>query len=514
MEENCLLKSLRIVIAFTITIAITIPIPVIFILVLVPSTVEAASVNFSVECNKSRIYCDNYKNKDKLRDKDNRKTIGNNKYEVGIVDNNVSGEDENKITQDKNDEDDKKSEVGNDQNTAVPSKDETSDQNTAVPSKDETSDQNTAVPSKDEENDQNTAVPSKDETSDQNTAVKSKDNKDETSDQNTAVESKDETSDQNTAVKSKDETSDQNTAVNSKDETSDQNTAVNSKDNKDKKSDQNTPVENKDNKDKKGGQNTSTKSNDKKNDQKEEKKRQEKGKEKKKPCKETCNVNKNQVSSGKSTKIGALIAKAGVLLQDHVYGDYANTYNMNDPVIQQVLPYWIRTCDGYWCPVIQSGNLQCVYFVAGVFYLAFPDDPLPMLYDAEKFWPNYAHMPGYKEIKSTAYPASERGLPAVGDIVVWSGGGYVDSTGKYVEYGHVAVVLKVDPPKNGKDGSMVVGEANSPGNRWSGSKSANAGNWVTLKIHPDLSVETWPGYTDSNDVYHDALVVQGFIRKD
>lgn len=197
-------------------------------------------------------------------------------------------------------------------------------------------------------------------------------------------------------------------------------------------------------------------------------------------------------SSGPAGNLGSVVMAAQVL-QAHLSGLRANRYDLNDPVIQPVYRFWVSSCGshGVICPEAVSGNLQCVEFVTGVFFLA-GEGVLPAVGNGVDFWPLYAHRAGWSEIPATESPPQLRGLPVPGDMMVWTGG----------EFGHVAIVISVVPPLGSHDGAVTVAQANAPGNRWPASHASDSGNWYTMPLHPDLSVGTWAGYT-----------VRGYIRQ-
>jgi surface antigen len=112
-------------------------------------------------------------------------------------------------------------------------------------------------------------------------------------------------------------------------------------------------------------------------------------------------------------------------------------------------------------------------FVTGAYFLA--NQTLPAAGNAVDFWSLYQKQPGWKEIPASA----QGGLPAAGDIMVWS------DDPRYVKeaFGHVAIVLSVTPPSAGADGSITFGEANGPG------------SVVSQAIAPGMTVRTWAHYT-------------------
>lgn len=188
----------------------------------------------------------------------------------------------------------------------------------------------------------------------------------------------------------------------------------------------------------------------------------------------------------------SVIVQEALLLQDHVYGREANVYDLQDPVIQSAYHYWVNWCGNGLVPCHQavSGNLQCVSFVNAVYALS--GVPLPASGNGVDFWPLYEHVAGWLRIPSSAFAASLRGWPQPGDLIAWKGG----------PFGHVAVIIDVVFPQQGRDGSVTVAQANAPGNRWPQSRQAEAGNWYTMVLHPDRTLVTWPG-----------LVVQGYLRQ-
>ena len=150
---------------------------------------------------------------------------------------------------------------------------------------------------------------------------------------------------------------------------------------------------------------------------------------------------------------------------------------------QTVLSYWQKSCPaGSGCYADwQNGNLQCVMLITGAFALA--GAPLPSSGNAIDFWSLYAHRGGFIEIPSSAPGtlAYQRQLPMPGDIMVW--------WDKPPAVGHVAIVTAVVPPGAAQPGSITFAESNGPG------------AIITESLLPDLTVQTWKGYT-----------VYGYIR--
>jgi hypothetical protein len=151
------------------------------------------------------------------------------------------------------------------------------------------------------------------------------------------------------------------------------------------------------------------------------------------------------------------------------------------------------------------GNLQCVKFVEGVFVMA--HDPLPTHPDAILFWGAYLHRQGWSEIGSTFYPASQRGWPQPGDMIVWanedaSGYPVLDIPADFP--GHIAVVVNVQlpDPKHGMAGQVTVAQGNGPGNL-NDPTYGLPGNLYTMPLYQDKRVGTWGGF-----------MVVGYIRQD
>ena len=147
---------------------------------------------------------------------------------------------------------------------------------------------------------------------------------------------------------------------------------------------------------------------------------------------------------------------------------------------KEVAQAMLAACGG--CSYAQSGNLQCVMFVVGVFASA--GQALPSGPDAKYFWPTYQSLPGWEEIQPNDAP-----LP--GDIAVWSGPTDADN-------GHVAVVVDEQLPKDGLSGYVQIAEANG------------IGALNTLTLTEDLTGYTlsfWPHMELLGYIRHTAFVV-------
>jgi CHAP domain len=188
------------------------------------------------------------------------------------------------------------------------------------------------------------------------------------------------------------------------------------------------------------------------------------------------------VSCYPASRSGSSIAVAALSIAAHLYGNPDTWYDASMP--QPVLQFWARACpggSGCWVDW-QEGSLQCVLLVTGAFALA--GSPLPTAGNAIDFWSLYQHRPGWLEVPSAIAPPLQRGLPMPGDIMVWYDPPPL--------VGHVAIVVGINPPLFGHNGSITFAEANGPG------------PIVTQTLLPDLSVVTW-----SNPIPYSVL---GYIR--
>lgn len=176
------------------------------------------------------------------------------------------------------------------------------------------------------------------------------------------------------------------------------------------------------------------------------------------------------------------VANAALTIAQHLYGNPDAWYDARMP--QPVLHFWAQACpagSGCWVDW-QEGNLQCVLFVTATYALA--GSPLPATGNAIDFWSLYQDRPGWMEIPSAVAPPAQRSLPMPGDIMVWSDPPPL--------VGHIAIVVGVNPPGGGKNGSVTFAEANGPG------------ALVTEPLLPDLTVVTW-----SDPIQYTVL---GYIR--
>jgi hypothetical protein len=175
---------------------------------------------------------------------------------------------------------------------------------------------------------------------------------------------------------------------------------------------------------------------------------------------------------------GQYLAAQAVALSYNIYGPQKNEYYADDSTLSPAIAYWKRACqtsNGSLCADAQSGNLQCVEFVAAVF--AVTDDELPSIGNADRFWTLYQEQPGWQEVPASAV---RQQAPALGDMVAWSGG----------HAGHLAMVVDVQPPTHGHDGSITVVQTEA------------ADLFDKLTWHANGRIDSWQGYT-----------LQGFIRQ-
>lgn len=201
------------------------------------------------------------------------------------------------------------------------------------------------------------------------------------------------------------------------------------------------------------------------------------------------------------------IATVALKMQDYLAGNTGQPLSKNDPTIfwkgkygaadiydaksgvwKTAYEYWLHVQCGSGtnlCQEAQSRNLQCVEFVTGVF--ATLNDPLPRQYigNGNQFWEKFPDNADWKKI-----PVGPDARPQRGDMIGWEG----------AEFGHIAIVVDVAEPKDGKDGFITVAEANAPGNRYA--DPLHVGNTYRMIWHTNGKIDTWPGYT-----------VQGFIRQ-
>jgi CHAP domain len=178
------------------------------------------------------------------------------------------------------------------------------------------------------------------------------------------------------------------------------------------------------------------------------------------------------------TTHGQYLAAQAISLSNSIYGNANDEYYADDPAMNPAVAYWKSVCqdaDGTVCADAKSGNLQCVEFVAAVF--AMSDDELPAINDANRLWSLYQNKAGWQEIPANAV---QKQIPALGDMVTWSGG----------QSGHLAMVVDVQPPTQGKDGSITVVQTEA------------TDLFDTLTWHANGQIDSLKGYT-----------LQGFIRQ-
>jgi CHAP domain len=146
---------------------------------------------------------------------------------------------------------------------------------------------------------------------------------------------------------------------------------------------------------------------------------------------------------------GNQIASAAQMIASHLQmcGGYDKCYS-DMPAV--VMTFWQQRC-----PIIaacyadwQNGNLQCVMLADGAYGIA--GDTLPATGNAIDFWGLYVHRDGWIEL------TPNDGLPAPGDLIVWSHPGTVPNLG------HIAVAVALQSDANGAPVNMTIAEANGP----------------------------------------------------
>lgn len=160
-------------------------------------------------------------------------------------------------------------------------------------------------------------------------------------------------------------------------------------------------------------------------------------------------------------------------------------YDATRPEIQEVIDYWKTAyCGGQLdqplCQDAQSGNLQCVAFVRGVLFLA--GHPIEPVGHGDDFYDSSRANEVLAEWKQV--PAGQ--MPMPGDLASWT----------YGQWGHVAIVVDVRPPRDGQDGQVIVAHSNFAGNYAHPYLSEGATHTLyQLTLRPDLSLSSWPGAT-------------------
>ena len=134
---------------------------------------------------------------------------------------------------------------------------------------------------------------------------------------------------------------------------------------------------------------------------------------------------------------------------------------------QPVVQYGQTWCQTHGdCSDWANGSYQCVSFVRGAYSQVYP---MTLSNDAFALWATYQHEQGWQEIPAAAATAvADRGLPQPGDVMVFK------STG----VGHVAIVMQVQPPVNGKPGFVQFANANS------------SSAYDRMPLNADLTIDT------------------------
>lgn len=133
----------------------------------------------------------------------------------------------------------------------------------------------------------------------------------------------------------------------------------------------------------------------------------------------------------------------------------------------QVIRYGQDWCQAHGdCADWANGSYQCVSFVRGAYSQVYP---MTLTNDAFGLWATYRSQAGWQEIPAAAASSvSERGLPEPGDVMVF----------RDVSVGHVAIVMQVQAPVNGRAGVVRFANANS------------SSAYDQMPLLPDLTVDT------------------------
>jgi hypothetical protein len=150
---------------------------------------------------------------------------------------------------------------------------------------------------------------------------------------------------------------------------------------------------------------------------------------------------------------------------------------------EAVVQYGQQWCQTHGnCAVWANGNYQCVSFVRGAYSQVYP---MNLSNDAFALWATYQNQPGWQEISAAAAgDVRERGLPEPGDVMIF----------KDHEVGHVAIVISVTAPHDGKNGVVTFANANS------------TSPYDHMPLLPSLLVDT------SAWNHADTYIVWGYLR--
>jgi len=162
-----------------------------------------------------------------------------------------------------------------------------------------------------------------------------------------------------------------------------------------------------------------------------------------------------------------------------------SAYDASRPELQPVIDYWKTAyCGGRLdqplCQDAQSGSLQCAAFVRGVLFLA--GHPI----EAVGHGVDYYDSPRAYEVLAEWEQLPPGSLPQPGDLASW----------EYGEWGHVAMVVDVRPPREGQEGQVVFAHSNFVGNAPHPYLSEGMTRTLyQLPLQADLSLSSWPGAT-------------------
>ena len=139
------------------------------------------------------------------------------------------------------------------------------------------------------------------------------------------------------------------------------------------------------------------------------------------------------------------------------------------------------------CASWANGNYQCVSFVRGAYSQVFS---MNLTNDAFNLWFTYQHQPGWQEIPSAAGDVTERGLPQPGDAMIFKDFGV----------GHVAIVIAVTAPHDGKNGEVDFANANS------------TSPYDRMPLLPSLLVDTSRWNHVGDPQHSNTYTVWGYLR--
>lgn len=166
-----------------------------------------------------------------------------------------------------------------------------------------------------------------------------------------------------------------------------------------------------------------------------------------------------------------------------------NRYTSYTPAFpKEVIQYGEAWCHAHGdCADWTNGTYQCVSFVRGAYSQVFP---MNLTNDAFNLWYTYQHQPGWQEIPSAAGDVTERGMPQPGDVMIF----------KDYSVGHVAIVIAVTAPHDGKNGDVEFANANS------------TSPYDHMPLLPNLLVDTSAWNHVGDPQHSNTYTVWGYLR--